>query len=247
VRILNQKNLINKLKGELIKNSSPSTALILQKFFKTKKGQYGYGDIFLGVKLPDIRKIAKNYFKKIKFSEIKILLYSKLHEERMLALVLLSEKFKNGNLQAKRQVFKFYLKNIVMVNNWDLVDLSAPKILGEYILIDKRQKNVLKSLVQTDSLWAKRIAMVSTFAFIKRGSSKECFSIAALLLGEKEDLLQKALGWMLREVGKRISIREEQQFLEKYSRLMGRTALRYATERFSVRIRQKYLKAKNDI
>ncbi|MEO0075679.1 MAG: DNA alkylation repair protein [candidate division WOR-3 bacterium] len=228
-------NNIEKIKHEIKSVSDPQKAKILQRFFKTEKGEYGEGDIFLGISVPKQRKIAKRY-KHLKLSEIQELLNSKYHEHRLIALLILVEKFPSQ----KDAIYKFYLKNTKHINNWDLVDLSAEKIIGRY-LIEKNDISILKKLAKSKNLWARRIAILATFHFIKNQRYKECFTIAKLLLNDEHDLIHKAVGWMLREVGKRISEAKEEEFLHKYYKTMPRMTLRYAIERFSKNKRRQYL------
>jgi len=229
------------IKHFLRRYASPQKAKVLQSFFKTGRGQYGEGDIFIGVMVPNIRKTARQ-FSDLETAGILKLLHSKIHEERLLALLIWAMQYENGEARHKRRIFDLYLKNTRWVNNWDLVDLTAPKIVGDFLL--DRDKNLLYELAGSDSLWERRIAIVATFAFIRTGRFNETFAIARMLLADKADLIHKASGWMLREVGKR----EPQAvtgFLEKYCRVMPRTMLRYAIERLSQNMRRKYMAAKN--
>jgi len=211
---------------------------ILQKFFKTGKGQYGEGDIFIGVIVPNIRKVSKNNTE-LSLLEIKKALYSKIHEERLCALFVLIEKFNKANPSDKKEIFNFYIKNTKQVNNWDLVDLSAPKIVGEFLL--NKDKKILYKLARSKNLWEKRIAIISTFTFIKNKKYTDTFKISEILINDKHDLMHKAVGWMLREVGKR-SLVEEENFLKKNYKKIPRTMLRYAIEKFPEEKRLKYLK-----
>jgi 3-methyladenine DNA glycosylase AlkD len=229
---------VEDLKKELRTLADFEKANILQRFFKTKKGEYGEGDIFLGIIVPDIRKVAKRYTG-LKLSEVKEILYSKIHEERLCALLILVDKFEKGNDLEKGKVFKFYIKNSKQANNWDLVDLSAPKIVGEYLL-DKSKYTLYKFAV-SKNLWQKRISIISTFTFIKSHKYNDTFKIAEILMNDNHDLIHKAVGWMLREVGKR-SLKDEEKFLKKYRGKMPRTMLRYAIEKFPEGKRLEYLK-----
>jgi 3-methyladenine DNA glycosylase AlkD len=236
---------LNNLKKYLSCFSDFEKAKILQGFFKTKKGEYGEGDIFIGVTVPNIRKVAKA-FSEIELNDIKMILYSKIHEERLCALLILVEKFNEKDPSqiktqfdgVKKEIFYFYVKNTKQINNWDLVDLSAPKIVGEY-LIDKK-KDILYKFAVSKNLWEKRISIISTYTFIKNNYFEDTFKIAEILMNDKHDLIHKAVGWMLREVGKR-SLRDEENFLKKYSEIMPRTMLRYAIEKFPEEKRLKYL------
>jgi len=211
---------------------------LLARFFKTGKGQYGEGDMFLGVMVPDTRRVAKAY-RKIGFLEIKKLLDSKYHEERLLGLLILVENFVIGNEKEKEKIYKFYIKNRKRVNNWDLVDLSAPKIVGGYL--NKKDKRILYKFAKSKNLWERRISILSTLHFISKNNFTETMKIAEMLISDKQDLIHKAVGWMLREVGKR-SLSAEEDFLAKNHLRMPRTMLRYAIERFPEHKRIKYLK-----
>lgn len=228
-----------KIRDDLMLRANYEKASLLQRFFKTEKGEYGEGDIFLGVMVPDTRLVAKKY-RDSSLTDIKISLQSKFHEERLCALLILVEKSKNKPMEKVfTQIFNFYLKNIKFVNNWDLVDLSAPKIVGEY-LVDK-PRDILYKLVKSENLWARRVAIISTFAFIRRGDFSDTIRLSKILLTDKQDLLHKAVGWALREVGKK-SLSIEEKFLKKYSQKMPRTMLRYAIEKFPKNKRFGYLK-----
>lgn len=212
---------------DILKN--PEKAKILQKFFKTGKGEYGEGDVFLGITVPEIRKIAK-VKKDLSFSEIQKLLESKYHEYRLTGLLLLTYK------PLTKDVVNFYLKNTRYVNNWDLVDLTAYKILGMWLL--NKDRSILYSLAQSKNMWEQRIAIVATWAFIRQKQFEDTLNISESLLTHKHDLIHKAVGWMLREVGKK----DEQvlrKFLKKNLARMSRTTLRYAIERLLDR--KKYL------
>ncbi len=214
-------------------------AAILRLFFKTGKGEYGDGDEFLGVVVPVQRKIAKKHLG-LGFGDLRNLLKSKIHEYRFTALIILSEKYKHGTPEHKERIAKFYLRNRIFINNWDLVDTSTPQILGDYLLT--RDTRILSALARSRNLWDRRIAILATFPFIKAGRYGETLKIAELLIGDTHDLIQKAVGWALREVGKKSSQTEE-AFLQKYARVMPRTTLRYAIERFCQNKRMMYLKS----
>jgi len=211
-----------------------------QTFFKTGPGEYGEGDIFVGVTVPELRRLAKEY-KTIGINETKQLLKSKIHEERLLSLFLLIHRYSKGDEPEKKRIYELYLKNTAFINNWDLIDSSAGHIVGAF-LFDKRKKP-LYDLVKSDNLWERRISILSTFYFIKHNQFSDTLKISKILLSDKEDLIHKAVGWMLREVGKRdISI--EEPFLKKHYKNMPRTMLRYAIEKFPESKRQRYLKGK---
>ena len=209
------------------------------RFFKTDKGQYGFGDIFLGVRAPKIRLIAKKYID-ISIADMKILIQSKYHEERFLGLIILVNKYsKTKDKKTINQLYKIYISSFKYINNWDLVDVTCPHVTGKY-LIDK-DRSILYKWAKSDDLWTKRIAIVSTFSFIRQNDLEDTFKIAEILLQDKHDLIHKAVGWMLREAGKR-DLEKEEIFLKKYYRDMPRTMLRYAIEKFPESKRQAYLK-----
>lgn len=214
--------------------------MVLQSFFKTGPGQYGEGDLFLGIKVPVLRKMAKS-FRQASVATAAELLHSGYHEARLLALFLLINHYDNGDERVKTKIFNLYLSNSGYVNNWDLVDLSASQIVGNY-LWDK-PRHPLDKLAESTLLWDRRIAIVATYYFIKRKQLDDTFRISAALLGDKHDLIHKAVGWMLREAGK-IDREQEKEFLNRYYREMPRTMLRYAIERFPEPERQDYLKGR---
>ncbi|MDD4661694.1 MAG: DNA alkylation repair protein, partial [Candidatus Pacebacteria bacterium] len=185
------------VKKELQKLKNEEKAKILSRFFKTGKGEYGEGDKFLGIKVPDLRLVAKNNLN-VSLTELQDLLDSDIHEHRLTALLILVENFKK---EQKLEIVDFYLKNLKNINNWDLVDLSCPNIIGRYFL--KRDRSLLYRLAKSENLWERRIAIVSTYYFIKNNNFEDTIKISKMLLGDKHDLLHKAVGWMLREVGKK--------------------------------------------
>ncbi len=222
------------LKKEIRSVANPEKAKILKNFFKTGKGEYGEGDLFLGITVPQSRKIAIKH-SSLPLSQIEKLLKSPIHEERLIALLILVNNY-NEN---KEEIFNFYINNIKKINNWDLVDLTADKILGAH-LIDK-DKSILYKLSRSQNLWERRISIIATFHFIKNNQFEETLKIAELLLKDKHDLIHKAVGWMLREIGKR-DLKIEEQFLKQHHKEMPRTMLRYAIEKFPEEKRQDYLK-----
>ena len=232
--------MLSKLKYELKQIANPEKATILQKFFKTGKGEYGEGDIFLGVTVLEQRKIAKRYVD-LDLKDIKELLSNKVHEYRLTGFLILIYKFEKADEKEKKGIVDFYLKNIKSANNWDLIDCVADKILGNY-LIDK-DKEILYELAKTDNLWKKRIAIISTFEFIKNDQFEDTLKISEILLNDEHDLIHKAVGWMLREVGKR-DIEIEEAFLKKYYKTMPRTMLRYAIEKFDGKKKEFYMNRK---
>ena len=228
---------LKELDEVLKKNSNAEKAKLLSGFFKTGKGEYGEGDIFLGITVPVQREIAQE-FEDLGMGEIQQLLDSMVHEKRMIALFILVDRFNTADEKTKKETFDFYLKNTQNINNWDLVDLSAPKIVGEF-LID-RNREILRKLAKSEDLWGKRIAIISTYAFIRENDFKDTLKIAEILINDKHDLIHKGVGWMLREVGKR----DEEMlidFLDKNHRVMPRTMLRYAIEKFDEGKRKEYL------
>jgi 3-methyladenine DNA glycosylase AlkD len=227
------------VKKSLMEFADPNKAKILQRFFKTGKGQYGEGDIFLGVSVPNTRKVAKNAPKGLSLTNIRSLLESKIHEERLAALLILVDKFEKADENNKNIIYKFYLANAKNVNNWDLVDLSAPKIVGEYLLKNKDRK-ILYKFARSINLWEKRISIISTFAFIRKKEFDDTLSISKILINDSHDLIHKAVGWMLREVGKRNQKILKKFLRENYSEI-PRTTLRYAIERFPEDLRKKWL------
>lgn len=224
------------LKKELLDNKDDKQAKILSRFFKTGKGEYGEGSIFLGIKVPVLRKIANKYLD-LNFKDLQNLLNNKIHTYRFIALVILVEQYKR-NLKDKKEIYNFYLKNFKNINNWDLVDTSC-YIIGDYLL--NKDKKILYSFAKSNYLWTRRIAIVSTFVFIKNNKFKDTIKISKILLKDKHDLIHKAVGWMLREVGKR-NQKLLEDFLEKNIKKIPRTTLRYSIERFTDKKRSYYLK-----
>ncbi len=231
--------MLNKLIQDLNKLKSKEKAKILAGFFKTGKGEYGEGDVFLGITVPEQRKVAKKYLD-LKLTDIQKLLNSKIHEHRLVALMILVEQYEK-DIRDKKLIVDFYLKNTKKINNWDLVDSSAHYILGDY-LFDK-EKDILYNLLKSDNLWERRIAVISTFSFLRQGRYAETLEFSEKLLNDREDLIHKACGWMLREMGKR-DIKVLRKFLDKFTGKMPRTMLRYSIEKFSKPEREKYLKKK---
>ena len=230
------KSSVSLIRKELREKSDLTKASFLQSFFKTGKGQYGEGDVFLGVVVPEIRKIAKRH-KELSLDELSVLLASKFHEERMCALLILLERYHHS--PEKESVVSYYLKNKRGINNWDLVDVSAHKILGDW-LKDKEDRNVLFRMSSSSSLWDRRISIMASYAFIKNKDYEDTLKLASILINDEEDLIHKAAGWMLREIGKRDK-RKEEIFLKKHAAEMPRTMLRYAIEKFPQKERKKYM------
>jgi len=228
---------VENIQKDLKKLANPEKAKILQGFFKTGKGQYGEDDIFLGIVVPEQRKVAKKY-SNLNLGEIKKLLSSKIHEHRLVSLFILANQYQKADKQTKKKIFNFYLKNAKNINNWDLVDVSAPNIVGDYLL--NKDKSILYKLAKSKNIWEKRIAIMATFSFIRNNGFDATLKISEILLEDEHDLIHKAVGWMLRELGKRNQAIEE-KFLKKYYKKMPRTMLRYAIERFSENKRKSYL------
>ena len=219
--------------------ADPAVAAVSARFFKTGPGEYGEGDVFLGVRVPVIRKVAKE-FNGLPISEAESLLHSEFHEERLLALVIMVSHFEKGDDATRKRVYDLYLSNARYINNWDLVDLSAPQIVGGYQ--EGKSRRPLHRLAKSANLWERRIAILATFHFIRRGDFADTLKVAEMLLKDKEDLIHKAVGWMLREIGKR-DVATLEAFLGKHCQVMPRTMLRYAIERFSDEKRREYLQA----
>ncbi len=227
-----------KIQKELEKFSTPEKKDFLPYFFKTGKGEYGEGDKFLGVVVPDTRKIAKQN-KSIPFEEIKNLLNNEYHECRLCALLILVERFKKAGEAEKKEIYNFYLSHTHRINNWDLVDLSSQYIVGGYLL--DKDHAILYKLADSSLLWDQRIAVLATFAFIRRNDFKDIIALAEKLLYHKHDLMHKAVGWLLRETGKRdknVLI----SFLDKHYKKMPRTMLRYSIEKLTIEERAYYMK-----
>ena len=225
---------------QLRKYADKEKAKLLLRFFKTGPGEYAQGDIFLGVMVLFTRKVVKE-FQDLPLADVLKLLRSKFHEERLLALFILVQQFNKADAKAKEKIYKAYLASTKFINNWDLVDLSAPQIVGGF-LIDKNRQ-ILYKLAKSPLLWERRIAILATFAFIRAGDFDDAFAIAKLLLYDKEDLIHKACGWMLREAGKR-DVSCEEDFLRRHYKVVPRTMLRYAIERFPQSKRKAFLEGR---
>jgi 3-methyladenine DNA glycosylase AlkD len=228
------------LKQELAAHASAKQAVLLSRFFKTGPGQYGEGDVFIGVMVPKIRAVVRQ-FRDLPLGDVQELLDSPVHEERLCALLLLVHNFERGNAKTRRSIYRLYLANTARVNNWDLVDLSAPRIVGEYLRETKDSGKILMTFARSKNVWQRRIAILSTLPFIVHGRHVPTFNVARVLVRDEHDLIQKAVGWMLREVGKRVSQDTEEEFLQKYYKDMPRTMLRYAVERFPKKLYRAYL------
>jgi 3-methyladenine DNA glycosylase AlkD len=231
---------LKKIKEELQQFGNPLQAKVLQGFFKTGKGEYGEGDVFHGIKIPVLRKLAKKY-QDMTCAEVEKLLTSKFHEGRMLALLLMMENYSKADDAGKKQIYTMYLRNTRFINNWDLVDVTAPHIVGRYLMDKSREP--LYRLARSKMLWERRIAIIATFNYIRQNKFDDTLEIAGMLINDPNDLMHKAVGWMLREVGKR-DLQLEEQFLKTHYRQMPRTMLRYAIERFPEAKRRAYLEGK---
>ncbi|MDD2487632.1 MAG: DNA alkylation repair protein [Candidatus Gracilibacteria bacterium] len=230
--------MLKNLKEEILLLKDISKAKILSGFFKTGIGEYGYGDVFFGLNVPQERNIAKKY-SLLGYDSLKELISSPIHDERMIAVFILLEKLKKASSTEKKTIFDFYIENMEFINNWDLVDLSAPKIVGEF-LYDKDRK-LLYDLAASENLWEKRIAIISTFCFIRNEDFKDTIDITKILMNDPHDLIHKACGWMLREIGKR-NISVLRGFLDVHKNHMPRTMLRYSIEKMDEDERKRYMK-----
>lgn len=229
--------ITDEIHARLLDLGDPEKARFLQRFFKTAPGEYAEGDILLGIRVPDIRRLVKE-FRTLTVMDVLPLLRSPFHEVRLFALLVLVRAYAGGDGPLRGLIYDIYLDNTAHINNWDLVDCSAPQVVGCY-LADKSRRPLYR-LAASSSLWERRIAIMATFHFIKARQFDDTFDIAALLLGDREDLIHKAVGWMLREIGKR-DLHIEVKFLKEHCRRMPRTMLRYAIERFPELERQHFL------
>lgn len=229
---------IIKIQKELQRLANPKKAKILSGFFKTGKGQYGEGDKFLGLTSSEILSVAHKYYQHADFKLIQELLNNNCHEYRVLGFRILTLKYLKSENRERKQIYNFYIKNTKRANNWDLVDLSAPNIVGAQLL--NADKKILYKLARSKNLWQRRIAIISTLTFIRSGRFDDTIKIADILLADGHDLIHKAVGWMLREVGKKDEAVLKKYLSTRYSK-MPRTMLRYAIEKFPENIRKKYL------
>lgn len=233
----------SQVKKELQAHADPKRARFVAGYFKTGKGEYGEGDVFLGLTVPQTRQIAKA-FAGLPLSDAENLLHSKVHEHRQTALMILTRTFAKAKPGEKKAMYDLYLKNTQFINNWDLIDGSAREIVGEYLREKKGERKVLYRLARSKSIWERRIAVISSWAFVRSdGDTKDLIAIATILLTDTHDLLHKAVGWMLREMGKK-NEKQLYSFLDNYAHIMPRTMLRYSIERLSPVLRRKYLAAR---
>jgi 3-methyladenine DNA glycosylase AlkD len=223
------KNKTNDVSDILKKMACEKVAASTARFYKTGKGEYAENSYFIGIPVPELRKLAKNYLH-LSLKDILKLLKSPIHEEKSISLMILRLQFEKGDLPTKQKIFDFYTKNTLRVNNWDLVDGSAPHIVGAFLL--DKDKSILFEWVKSNNLWERRIAIVATQMFIRNDRFDETFALIKLLLNDREDLIHKAAGWMLREVGKK-NKKALERFLKDHYKLMPRTMVRYAIEHFS--------------
>jgi len=230
--------MLKTIQTALREQANDSDAMVLRRFFKTGPEEYGEGDRFIGVRVPATRRIAQKY-RNLPLADTLVLLRSSVHEERLLALIILKRKYQEGGQDERAEIYGIYLDHTRYINNWDLVDASAEHIVGAYL--KNRSREPLHALAHSESIWERRIAIMSTFHFIKNNEFDETIRIVEILVYDSEDLIHKAVGWMLREVGKRDRDKEE-FFLKKHYRSMPRTMLRYAIEKFPENLRQQYLK-----
>jgi len=244
IKTANPKLTYQQVRKELKKYASAKRKKTNEWFFKIGKGEYGEGDQFMGVRVPDARKVAKKFID-LKFIELEKFLQSKIHEERFTALLILVEKFKKADKENRRKIYKFYLKNKKQVNNWDLVDLSAHHIVGKYLLENPKEKKILNKFVSSKSMWDRRIAIIASWAFIRNNNITETLRLSKKLLSDKEDLMHKAVGWMLREAWKREDKKVEEFLIKNYNKL-PRTTLRYTIERMEESKRKRFLKGEFD-
>ena len=236
-------SILNEIKESLAILAIPEKAAFLPRFFKTGKGEYGEGDQFIGVIVPDQRKVAKEYFSKITLKELSELLSSEIHEHRLTALLMLISKFEKTKEQTvKDEIVEFYLNHLQCINNWDLVDTSCYKILGRYAF-ENQKENLLKNLADSDQMWHKRIAVVGTMHYIKKGSFNLTKEFVTQNLHHPHDLMHKANGWLLREMGNKDES-ELITYLNQHYKEMPRTCLRYAIEKLNEELRQDYLKGR---
>jgi len=234
----NKKTPLVSLKKKLGDLADKNKAAVLGRFFKTGKGEYGEGDQFIGVVVPDIRRVAKQ-FRDLDLATIIELLHSPIHEERLCALLIMVDAYGRGDSKTREKIFRAYLKNTRYINNWDLVDLTAPQIIGQHLA--DRPREVLYRLAGSKLLWDRRIAVLACFWFIKQGDCADILALTKKIMQDQHDLMHKSLGWMLRETGKRCSEKILTDFLDEYAADMPRTMLRYSIERLDEKTRLRYL------
>jgi len=212
----------------------------LEQFFKCEKGGYGEGDKFLGVIVPKQRKVAKKYYAEASLKDVQQLLENVYHECRLTALFILVYRYEKAEEKERQKIYNFYIRNLRYINSWDLIDATAPKIVGAYLFENQKKKGILLALAQSQNVWKRRVAALAAFTFIKNDQYSEFLKIAAFLVNDEHDLIHKAVGWMLREIGKK-NQRVEEKFLKKHYKAMPRTMLRYAIEKFPEKKRKRYM------
>lgn len=227
--------MTNKIYNALVARSDEEKKIVLPRFFKTSKGQYGEGDMFIGVTVPNIREVAKE-FKDVNFDVIEDLIHSPWHEMRMCALLILVN---NSKKEVTKDTFDFYLSQTKYINNWDLVDLSAPQITGRFLL--DKNRDILYKLAESNLLWDNRIAIVSTLTFIRNNDLNDTYNLSLKMMHHKHDLMHKAIGWMLRETGKR-DTKRLYDFVQEHKAIMPRTMLRYSIEKFDKETRKELMR-----
>lgn len=228
------------VQAALRKHINPEKAAFFPRFFKTGPGEYGEGDMFLGITVPNVREAIKPY-RELPLSEVKKLLTSKWHEDRLAALLILVWQYPKANEATQKDIYNFYLAHTAHINNWDLVDCSAEYIVGAYLMHKLEKMTVLTQLARSSSLWERRIAILSTFHYIKKGKAEEALEVTDILLHDQHNLIQKATGWMLREIGKRVDQEVLLAYLNDHAHDMPRTTLRYAIEHLSPEQRAQYM------
>ena len=226
------------VRKELRKLASPQKAAILRRFFKTGPGEYGEGDVFLGIPVPALRRVAA-VFREMRLGQVDRLLQSTVHEERFVALLLLLCRFRRGSAAERRHIYRLYFRRTPFINSWDLVDLSAGPVVGAYL--ENRSREPVFRLAESSDLWERRIAVMATFPYVRSGRFVETLRLARALLEDEEPLIHKAVGWMLREIGKRDTATLE-KFLRQHAGRMPRTMLRYAIERYPPQKRRRFLR-----
>ena len=234
--------MLDEVRERLRAVATPERAAGAQRFFKTGPGEYGEGDKFLGVTAPELRLLTRQ-FGDLPLRDVRKLLTSEWHEERVLALLILVHQYERGDEQMRDAIYDAYLRSTRHINNWDLVDCSAAQIVGAHLAA--RSRAPLRQLAKSSSVWERRIAIIATFHFIRRGEFDETLRIAEMLLADRHDLIHKAVGWMLREVGSRDRSTEE-RFLDAHAATMPRTMLRYALEKFPAGLRSRYMRMRSE-
>ena len=232
--------IAEEIKKELRIIARKDKVSVLSKFFKTGPGQYGEGDVFLGLTNPQVRLIPKDYAKLASLNVVEKLLQSEFHEVRLCGLLILVEKYRKSDESGKREIFDFYLSNTKGINNWDLVDVTCHKIVGDFLLNHPKEREILYTLAKSNNMWERRISIISTFAFIRQGQLSDSIDISTILLNDKEDLIHKAVGWALREVYKKNKY-VTKKFIEENISTMPRVMLRYAIEKMPEDERKGYL------